>query len=300
MTAIEIGGIYRAVAMDCDTPPALVLVTDFDDTTQSLTVTLLSPDVEFGSSTDLVLSRDEIGRAYELLAESDIFGYAWVVQIDRHIGRVGRHVLDALVALREEDAVDRPVAGPPVAKRDDPRWGFKLQELKRLQRLTSDCTRELIDGERVASIDPNALRAPSTEAEVAAFEEFVLEVIESVERGTTRVPGWLVDIALDDELAAAYRAVGLLNSLRLLWKLADRLDVPPGPGPTTSSIDAIQEFQIEATAISGHSSLWLLGRSTDIRGPIEARAARTHDGRLFQVGLISASARVIKHRKVYA
>lgn len=300
MTDIEIGGIYRAVAMDRDTPAALVLVTDFDEATQSLAVTLLSPDIEFGSSTDLVLSGAEIGRTYDLLAESDIFGYAWVVQLDRRIGRVDAQVLEALSALREEDAVDLPIAGPPVVDRSDPRWTFKLQELKRLQGLTADCTRELIDGGRVASIDPNALRAPSTEAEVAAFEEFVVEVVEGVERGIARVPGWLVDIAVDEELAAAYRAVGLYNSLRLLWRFADSTDVAPTPSPTSSQLEQSQELQVEMASASGHSSLWLLGRSTDIRGPIEARPARTRDGRLVQVSLVSASARVTQYREVHA
>ncbi|MFN3008427.1 hypothetical protein ACK12G_34665 [Mycolicibacterium wolinskyi] len=300
MTDIEIGGIYRAVAMDRDTPAALVLVTDFDETTQSVTVTLLSPDIEFGSSADLVLSGEEIGRTYDLLAESDIFGYMWVVQLDRRIGRVDAQVLEELSALREEDAVDRPVAGPPVLGRSDPRWNFKLQELKRLQRLTTDCTRELIDGGRVASIDPNALRAPSTEVEVAAFEEFVVEVVEGVGRGTARVPGWLVDIALDDELVQAYRAVGLYNSLRLLWRLADPTDAAPTPPGTSSSMEHFQVLQVEMASASGHSSLWLLGRSTDIRGPIEARPARTRDGRLVQISLVSASARVTHSRGVYA
>jgi hypothetical protein len=300
MIEIEIGGIYRAVAMDRDTHAALVLVTDFDDTTQSLTVTLLSPDVEFGSSTDLVLSGEEIGSPYDLIVESDVFGYVWVVQLDRRIGRVDAQVLQALSALRDDDAVDRPVGGPPVVDRSDPRWTFKLQELKRLQSLTADCTRELIDGVRVASIDPNALRAPSTEAEVAAFEEFVMEVVERVDRGTARVPGWLVDIALDDELVAAYRAVGLYNSLRLLWKIADTTD----PGLTTpsagSSMDDFHVLQVEMASASGQSSLWLLGRSTDIRGPIEARPARTRDGRLLQISLVSTSGRTAQYREAYA
>ncbi|MGV0813733.1 hypothetical protein ABQF34_17365 [Mycolicibacterium boenickei] len=299
MTEIEIGGIYRAVAMDRDTPAALVLLTDFDDTTQSVTVTLLSPDVEFGSSVDLVLSREEIGRSYDLLAESDIFGYMWVVQLDRRIGRVDAQVLEALSALREDDAVDRPVAGHPVVDRSDPRWKFKLQELKRLQSLTADCTRELIDGGRVASIDPNALRAPSTDAEVAAFEEFVVGVVEGVGRRTARVPGWLVDIALNDELIEAYRAVGLYNSLRLLWRLADPTDAAPTTPSVSSPLEHFQALQVEMASASGHSSLWLLGRSTDIRGPIEARPARTRDGRLVQIGLISASARATQFREVY-
>ncbi|WP_301120938.1 hypothetical protein [Mycolicibacterium fortuitum] len=303
MTDIEIGGIYRAVAMDRDIPAALVLVTDFDETTQSLTVTLLSPDVELGSSADVVLSGEEIGRTYDLLAESGIFGYVWVVQLDRRIGRVDAHVLEALAALREGDVVDRPVAGPPVVDRSDPRWKFQLQELMRLQSLTADCTRELIDGGRVASIDPSALRAPSTDAEVAAFEEFVVEVVEGVDRGTARIPGWLVDIALDDELVAAYRAVGLYNSLRLLWRLADPTD-PTDPTSTTQSANSplqhCQVLQVEMASESGHSSLRLLGRSTDIRGPIEARPARTRDGRLIQISLVSASARVTQHREAYA
>ncbi|WP_457160426.1 hypothetical protein [Mycobacteroides abscessus] len=300
MTDIEIGGIYRAAAMDRDTAAALVLVTDFDETTQSVTVTLLSPDVEFGSSTDLVLSGEEIGRTYDLLAVSDIFGYMWVVQLDRRIARVDAQVLEALYALREEDDVNRPVAGPPVVDRSDPRWNFKLQELKRLQRLTTDCTRELIDGGRVASIDPNALRAPSTDMEVAAFEEFVVEVVEGVRRGTARVPGWLVDIALDDELVDAYRAVGLYNSLRLLWRLADPTDAVPTSPAAGSSMEHFQVLQVEMASASGHSSLWLLGRSTDIRGPIEARPARTRDGRLVQISLVSAGARITHSRGVYA
>lgn len=300
MTDVEIGGIYRATAMDRDIPAALVLVTNFDEATQSVTGTLLSPDVEFGSSADLVLSGEDIGRTYDLLAESDIFGYMWVVQLDRRIGRVDAQILEALSALREEDVVGFPVAGPPVLGSGDPRWNFKIQELKRLQRLTKDCTRELIDGGRVASIDPNALRAPSTEAEIAAFEEFVVEVVEGVGRGTARVPGWLVDIALDDELVGAYRAVGLYNSLRLLWRLADTTDAVPTSPAAGSSMEHFQVLQVEMASESGHSSLRLLGRSTDIRGPIQARPARTRDGRLVQISLVSASARVTHSRGVYA
>lgn len=299
MTEIEVGGIYRAVAMDRDTPSALVLVTDLDDSTQSVTVTLLSPDMEFGSSTDLILSGAQIGRAYDLLAESDIFGYAWVVQLDSRLSHVDSTVLDALAALREEEALHVPVAGPPVVGRDDPRWAFKVRELKRLQRLTGHCTRQLIDGETFASIDPNALRAPSTDEEIAAFEEFVVEVVERVASGTARVPGWLVDIALDVELVAAYRSVGLYNSLRILWRLADTTDAHLAPPPTASSIEDLRTFQIEATSDSGYSSLWLLGRSTDVRGPIEVRSARTRDGRLLQLSLVSASTR-IPHREVPA
>ncbi|MCA0306405.1 MAG: hypothetical protein LCH87_03385 [Actinobacteria bacterium] len=300
MSDIELGDIYRCVPMDPGTPAALVLVTAIDEATQSVGITLLSPDVEFGTSADLLLSKQDTGLAYALVAESDIFGYVWIVQLDRKLGHVDGPVLDALSALREEEPVDHPIAGPPALQRSDPRWSFKLQELKRLQSLTAHCTRELIDGERIPSIDPNALRAPSTETEVAAFEEFVVEVVESVERGAARVPGWLVDIALDDELVAAYRSVGLYNSLRLLWRLADLRDTPAGKQPTHSSLEYCQWLQVELTAGRGYSSLRLLGRSTDVKGPIEARPARTRDGRLIQLSLVSTGALANQHREVYA
>lgn len=300
MTDIESGGIYRSVPMDPGTPAALVLVTAIDEVSQSLSVTLLSPDLEFGTSADLVLKSEDTGLAYALLAESDIFGYVWIVQADRKLGHVDASVLEALSALRDEDAVGHPVAGPPVVVRGDPRWSFKLQELQRLQSLTAHCTRELIDGERVPSIDPNALRAPTTAADVAAFEEFLVEVVESVELGLVRVPGWLVDIALDEDLANAYRTVGLYNSLRLLWRLADTTDVPTAPPPASSSIEHVRAFQAEVAVSAGHSSLWLLGRSTDFPGPITTRSARTRNGRLLQISLVSASARIAQHREVHA
>ena len=139
MSDIELGGIYRCVPMDPGTPAALVLVTAIDEATQSVGITLLSADVEFGTSADLLLSKQDTGLAYALVAESDIFGYVWIVQLDRKLGYVDGPVLDALSALRDEEPVDHPIAGPPALQRSDPRWSFKLQELKRLQSLTAHC-----------------------------------------------------------------------------------------------------------------------------------------------------------------
>lgn len=69
---IDVGGIYRTRAVDPGIPSALVLVTDVDDTTRSVAVTLLSPDIELGSSVDLLVAGDDIGRAYDVLVQSDI------------------------------------------------------------------------------------------------------------------------------------------------------------------------------------------------------------------------------------
>lgn len=136
MTDIEVGGIYRAGPMFGDAQTALVLVTAVDSAKTAISVTLLSPDIEFGTSVDVIVSRQDSGLGYELLAQSDICGYLWSVQLGRQLGTVSPTVLEALAALRLDDVVDRPVAGPPVVDRSDPRWSFKLEELKRLQGLT--------------------------------------------------------------------------------------------------------------------------------------------------------------------
>lgn len=142
----DIGAICRAQPMDPGPPCALVLVTAVDESTQSVAVTLLSPDMELGGSADIVITREDSGLAYELLAESDVFGYVWRVQLDRVLGCVDQQVVDAISALRQDDWVGRPVAGPPILERSDPRWSFKLSELERLQALTAHCSRQLVDG----------------------------------------------------------------------------------------------------------------------------------------------------------
>lgn len=130
---IEAGGIYRACPVDPRQPSALVLVTAVLD--GDVAVTLLSPDLEFGTSRDLVLSPADSGLAYGLLAQSDIYAYLPPDQLDRRLATVDGAVLDVLTALRDDDAIDRPVAGPPVADRTDPRWAFKVAELARLHAL---------------------------------------------------------------------------------------------------------------------------------------------------------------------
>ncbi len=125
-------------------PAALVLVTSVDESTQSATVTLLTPDVEFGASADIVIGPEDSGLAYTLLAESDIFGYVWCTQLDRVLARLDSKIVDAVSALRQGDYVGSAVAGPPILERRDPRWNFKLHELARLQNLSADCTRQLL------------------------------------------------------------------------------------------------------------------------------------------------------------
>ena len=126
-----IGGIYQARTY-ADTPQVFVLVHGTDEADQELAVTLLSPDVELGSSTDLLLAVEDTGLPYRLLAEADVFTYLPAARMGRRVGQVPSRVLEALAALRNDDPVEVPVAGPPVLTAADPRWQFQLAELDRL------------------------------------------------------------------------------------------------------------------------------------------------------------------------
>lgn len=293
-----VGGIYRIDPMDVGAPSALVLVTGFDESTQSLGVALLSPDMELGGSLDLALDTTETGLAYNVLAESDIFSYAWVAQINSargELGRVGQEVLESLDALRNDEKVGRSVAGPPTIERSDPRWAFKLRELGRLQALTAAATRQLIDDPGYDYPDPEALQVPETEAELAAFEEFVLDLIDGVKAGTTIIPGWVVeDIAEDAALVAKLRETGRYYVLRALWDEADFSEV----GVDTSTLvpgswKTYLRVMVESAASSGLTSIRLRTRPTNIDRPIEVRSTRTKDGRLIQLPYVARREEVL-------
>ena len=88
--------------------------------------------------------------------------------------------------------------------------------------MTAATTRQLIDDPGYDYPDPEALQVPETEAELAAFEEFVLDLINGVKAGTTIIPGWVVeDIAEDAALVAKLRETRRYYVLRALWDEAD-------------------------------------------------------------------------------
>ena len=135
------GDVYLTRGVDGVERSALTVVTDYDGVVA--TVALCSPDVEFGSSSDVVLPAGE-SFGYALLLQSDIYGYVWDDQLSAKVGTVPLNVYSVFDGLRrgECDAVD--VAGPPIVRKSDPRWKFKRDELERLNVLKESCTNYLV------------------------------------------------------------------------------------------------------------------------------------------------------------
>lgn len=146
MTFAEVGGIYRVVSMTPGVSAALVLVIGVDEAEQTTTVVLLSPDIELGGSSDLLLEPEETGLAYSILVEADVVGLVPVTLLDRNLGRVGERVVASIMAARSDEEVNYKLAGPAVTQRLDPRWKFKISELRRFQIAVSATDYDFLTG----------------------------------------------------------------------------------------------------------------------------------------------------------
>lgn len=274
------GDIFRALPMDGAGTPALVLVTASTPHTEAHSVVLLSPDTGLGGDRDLLLWQDDTGLPYALLAETDVFGYLWTVQLDRRLGVVTSDVLQTVAHMQspEPDCPDPDRrAGPPALTPRDPRWQFKPAELARLTQLSGECTKQLIDGEDHVVVDPVALRAPHSHEDPLGTAEFILRLVEQVQEGTVDFPAWLIDrILADESLADAYRHVGLFDAYQVLLRLTETWlcrvgneSVPVAPDralPQTaaSGLEAARHAIFVEELQHGHSSVRLFTRSEDV------------------------------------
>ena len=125
-----VGGIRRLAPTGGGRAALVLVATGWPD--GDVEVVLLSPDVEFGGSQDILLDRGDTGLVYALIAETDVFGYVDPARLGRELARVDVATISAAHALRYGEVADRPAAGPPVWSRADPRWVWKLAELERL------------------------------------------------------------------------------------------------------------------------------------------------------------------------
>jgi hypothetical protein len=211
-----VGAICRAVPMDGQGDRALVLVVASDPERGMHTVLLLSPDVPLATANDVLLTGSATGLPYELLAQTDVFGYLWHAQLDSTVARLPE-ALSSQLLTRATDVA----AGPALKAERDPRWGYKLAELARIQALTGSCTGQLVDGEPHLLVDPVSL-IPGND-DVLELEEFVLALADAVQACDTEVPAWVLEALLADvRVTGAYLDAGADIALRLLSELWER------------------------------------------------------------------------------
>jgi hypothetical protein len=274
---VAVGQIRRALPMDPGSPPALILVIGTDVAPSTVTVALLSPDIELATDRDMMLDQADTGLPYALLAQSDVFGYIWAVQLDAWLADAPTAVVDAIAQSASGGASGHITpAGSPVLSGEDPRWRFKEAELARLTALSTECTEQLLEGEIHTHVDPFALRPPEPD-DLLDVWEFVLNLADGLKSGSVELPAWLLaDKFSEPAYERKWRESGAYDAYRVLTGLLEQLLPCIDNDPPLRHGNARVEGRVGAPAGSdpvapvlvmeaahGHRCVRLLARSGD-------------------------------------
>ncbi len=132
--------------------PRLGLVRDVDRVQGVVHVLLLTNETAMATPQDALIPRASTGLTYDLLAETDVQGPVWQVQLGPVLGRAPGPLLPATAVLALRDDADA-------------RWRWKEQELDALGALTGDCLRQLLDGPALTVVDPLCVDPRTTDRE---------------------------------------------------------------------------------------------------------------------------------------
>jgi len=122
-----------------------VLVCDINSSTATCEVLLMHSERDFATEFDVILDVEETKLTYTLVAQTDIRGRVWTIDLGRRISRVqrdmSRFAFDLPTSVSAGGLRGVRLAGPL-----DVRWKFKLQEGRVLSELTQSClAAELFD-----------------------------------------------------------------------------------------------------------------------------------------------------------
>lgn|GEM_PF-3024246 len=289
----SVGAICVAEPMERSADNVLVLVVDSQPQSYSFTVVLLTPDVELATDKDVYLPPEVTGLPYGLAAQTDVFGYVWNVQL-KTIGSIPSEMVREIFRRNPaNDAIPHEFrAGPSLDSPSDPRWANKIAELDRLNTVTGDCTRQLIEREQDLIVDPVSFRLDPAGFSDFDLVDFVLHLVNKIERGEVAMPAWLMrGILIDRELEESYRRSGLLDVYGVLtqvlnqklWSIGDEPDVATTTPVDRSGLELLQAQALLDRAAAGTTFVKLLGRSRD-GTPYPQR--RTVGRQMFQCVLI--------------
>jgi len=145
------------------------LVLRIDSANDFAEVLLVHTAPELATDRDVVLPSDVTSAPYDAVAQTDLRGAVWILQLGRRIGHVPELALAvAKAAANSTNAGGLPLApagrmaephtGIPLAGLLDRRWSFKESEGAALRALAADCTEALLDQGLDWEVDPGLLQ----------------------------------------------------------------------------------------------------------------------------------------------
>lgn len=133
-----------------------VLIVDVNSDPPFCEVMLLHPYEEMITNSDVVLSPDLTGLRYSLVAQTDITGVVWTVDVGRALGHLenfdGSVFSELLVRPDLNGAVGTRLAGPA-----DSRWKFKRDEGLVISELSASCIAGLMVQSEIYDFDSSDL-----------------------------------------------------------------------------------------------------------------------------------------------
>lgn len=119
-------------------------------------VLLLHSIVEYMTDFDILIPRAESGLPYALVAQLDIRGVVWTIDLGRALGKVS-HDLErfSIAAAANEDLRDR--RGVRLSGPLDPRWQFKREQGRALAEIVESCTAAMLSGDRIFAVSPETI-----------------------------------------------------------------------------------------------------------------------------------------------
>lgn len=169
------GDIVRLDSMDlAEGISHLGLIYATDDYLGVASIILLSPETEMQSEVDKLLKREQTNLPYDLLALTDLISHVWLVQL----GTIITHIDLSIVEIAPK--------GLPLRDREDARWLWKEGALNDLQRLSSDCIKQLLAEPTIPVIDPAVLN--DTDQEPAFLANEALRVVNLLRKHSAQLP----------------------------------------------------------------------------------------------------------------
>ncbi|MCY3850996.1 MAG: hypothetical protein OXF75_09380 [Acidimicrobiaceae bacterium] len=179
----------------------LVLVLRVDELCGFAEIMFVHPYTELATGSDLIVSPEYSGIAYQVVVETDVRGVVWLTQLGTLIGVLDPTALVAVgaVALGEDPDTPNLISGPPLRGRFDARWNFKASEGSALRTLAAECTAALLDEQDCIQLDVGGL-SPALLAAISDREKGLLKLLDIISRGDVVLD--LNDIAMLEEIGA--------------------------------------------------------------------------------------------------